>query len=125
MVRQGRVTVNGKVLTDLPVLIDPEKDRVTVDGENVRLGRRRGKKRGGRGGAAAEGAAGVGPRLYLLMNKPRGVYTTNVAQGEQVRAIDLLPPYLPGRVYHVGQLEAVARGLLVLINDGELTNQLT
>jgi 23S rRNA pseudouridine2605 synthase len=59
------------------------------------------------------------------MNKPKGVYTTNVAQGEQVRAIDLLPPDLPGRVYPVGQLDADTRGLLLLTNDGELTNQLT
>ena len=120
MVLQGRVTVNGKTVADLPVLIDPDKDRVTVDGENVRLGRRGGKS-GGEGG----GGAGAGPRIYLLLNKPKGVYSTNVAQGEQVRAIDLLPPDLPGRVYPVGQLDADSRGLLLLTNDGELTNQLT
>jgi 23S rRNA pseudouridine2605 synthase len=59
------------------------------------------------------------------MNKPKGVYSTNVAQGEQVRAIDLLPPNLPGRVYPVGQLDKESRGLLLLTNDGDLTNQLT
>jgi 23S rRNA pseudouridine2605 synthase len=123
MVLQGRVTVNGKTLTELPVLIDPDQDRVTVDGENVRLGRRVGK--GGSGGPGDGGGHGVGPRIYLLLNKPKGVYSTNVAQGEQVRAIDLLPPDLPGRVYPVGQLDADSRGLLLLTNDGELTNQLT
>jgi 23S rRNA pseudouridine2605 synthase len=123
MVLQGRVTVNGKTVTDLPVLIDPDKDQVSVDGEGVRLGRRSGK-----GGGRGEGAgltAGVGPRLYFLMNKPKGVYSTNVAQGEQVRAIDLLPPDLPGRVYPVGRLDAESRGLLLLTNDGDLTHQLT
>jgi 23S rRNA pseudouridine2605 synthase len=121
MVLQGRVTVNGKVASELPILIDPEKDRVTVDGENVRLGRR-----GGKAGGGGEGSGvGAGPRLYLLLNKPKGVYSTNVAQGEQVRAIDLLPPDLPGRVYPVGQLDAESRGLLLLTNDGELTHRLT
>src|SRR5436190_10492370 len=72
MIRQGRVAVNGKVLTDLPILIDPEKDRIKVDDEPVKVG--------GKSGTA-------GPRLYLLMNKPKGVYSTNVAQGAQTRAI--------------------------------------
>lgn len=110
MIRQGRVAVNGKVLTDLPILVDPEKDRVKVDDEPVRLG--------GKGGTA-------GPRMYLLMNKPKGVYSTNVAQGAQTRAIDLLPPDLPGRVYPVGRLDADSKGLLLMTNDGELTNKLT
>ena len=64
-------------------------------------------------------------RLYILMNKPKGVFSTNVAQGEQTRAIDLLPSDLPGRVYPVGQLDAEAKGVLLLTNDGELTNKLT
>jgi len=117
MVLQGRVAVNGKVVRELPVLIDAEEDEVTVDDERVRLGPAKGKGKGGPGTA--------GQRLYLLMNKPKGVYSTNVAQGEQVRAIDLLPHDLPGRVYPVGRLDAESRGLLLLTNDGELTNQLT
>jgi 23S rRNA pseudouridine2605 synthase len=116
MVRDGRIAVNGKTVKHLPVLVDPETDRIEVDGERVRIG---GPTR------KAHGKAGLGGRLYLLMNKPRGVYSTNVAQGEQVRAIDLLPPNLPGRVYPVGRLDAEARGLLLLTNDGDLTNQLT
>src|SRR6476659_8483132 len=95
MIRQGRIAVNGKVVTDLPVLIDPAKDKVAVDDEIIRLRDR-----------------DTAQRVYLLMNKPKGVYSTNVAQGEQVRAIDLLPPDLPGRVYPVGQLDADSRGLL-------------
>ena len=111
MIRQGRVAVNGKVRTELPILIDPGRDKVTVDDEPVRL--------------AAEGRDAAGPRLYFLLNKPKGVYSTNVAQGAQTRAIDLLPPDLPGRVYPVGRLDAESKGLLLLTNDGDLTNQLT
>jgi 23S rRNA pseudouridine2605 synthase len=114
MIRQGRVAVNGKVRTELPILITPGRDKVSVDDEPVKLGP-----------SDARGESGAGPRLYFLLNKPKGVYSTNVAQGVQTRAIDLLPPNLPGRVYPVGRLDAESKGLLLLTNDGELTNQLT
>jgi 23S rRNA pseudouridine2605 synthase len=108
MVRDGRVSVNGKVVLELPVLVDPERDRVSVDEEEVKFGGR-----------------DAGPRVYLVMNKPKGVLSTNVAQGDQVRAIDLLPPQFKARVYPVGRLDAESKGLLLLTNDGGLTNQLT
>jgi pseudouridine synthase len=117
MVRQGRVAVNGNVVVDLPVLVDPQRDRVTVDDEPVPL---RGALRGGRDGRGRDHQ-----HVYILMNKPKGVYTTNVAQGEQTRAIDLLPPGFQTRVYPVGRLDADSQGLLLLTNDGELTNRLT
>jgi 23S rRNA pseudouridine2605 synthase len=108
MIREGRVTLNGKVVTELPILVDPEVDRVQVDGEPVAISPDRG-----------------GPRIYILLNKPKHVYSTNVAQGEQTLAIDLLPPNLPGRVFPVGRLDADSKGLLLLTNDGEMTNRLT
>jgi 23S rRNA pseudouridine2605 synthase len=108
MVLDGRVAVNGKTVRELPILVDPDKDRVEVDGERIRLRER----------VAAK-------RFYIVMNKPKGVYTTNVAQGEQVRAIDVLGPGFPGRVYPVGRLDADSKGLLLLTNDGDLTNRLT
>lgn len=109
MILQGRVAVNGKVVTRLPVLIDPDQDRVEVDGEQVRLK-----------------GPGSPRRMYFLLNKPRGIYSTNVAQGAQIRAIDLLPPELrDARLYPVGRLDAESKGLLLLTNDGELTNLLT
>jgi len=107
MVQQGRVAVNGRVMSQLPILVDPSKDKITVDDEPVRLRE-----------ATRE------PHVYVLMNKPKGVYSTNVAQGEQRRAIDLLPPKFP-RVYPVGRLDAESKGLLLLTNDGDLTNRLT
>ena len=108
MVREGRITVNGKTTIELPILVDVERDKVTVDDEPVRFTSRR-----------------AGERVYLLMNKPRGVYSTNVSQGAQTRAIDLLPPDFAARVYPVGRLDAESRGLLLLTNDGDLTNRLT
>jgi 23S rRNA pseudouridine2605 synthase len=108
MVRQGRIVVNGRVITDLPILIDPRADKVEVDGQRLRL---------------AESVSEQ--RLYFILNKPKGVYCTNVAQGEQRRAIDLLPPNLGARLYPVGRLDAESKGLLLMTNDGELTNRLT
>ena len=108
MVREGRVSVNDNVITELPILVDPEHDRVSVDDEPVRFHGR-----------------GTGERVYLILNKPRGVYSTNVAQGAQTRAIDLLPPDFAKRVYPVGRLDAESKGLLLLTNDGDLTNHLT
>jgi len=107
MVRQGRISVNGTLLTDLPAMVDPRVDRIEIDGEPLRLR-----------------APQQVPRLYFILNKPKGVYSTNVAQGEQTRAIDLLPPGV-GRVYPVGRLDAESRGLLLLTNDGDLTHRLT
>lgn len=112
MISQGRVAVNGDVVTKLPVLIDPEVDHVTVDDEVVRLAKTR------KGKAPVE-------KMYFLLNKPKRVYSTNVAQGEQRLAKDLLPADLPGRVYPVGRLDADSKGLLLLTNDGDLTNLLT
>jgi 23S rRNA pseudouridine2605 synthase len=108
MILQGRINVNGRTVRKLPVLIDPQTDKVEVDGQAVKLT-----------GRAAE------RKQYFLLNKPRGVYSTNVAQGAQVRAIDLLPRNFRARLYPVGRLDAESKGLLLLTNDGELTNKLT
>ena len=108
MVTEGRIVVNGKVRTELPLLIDAAKDKVEVDGETIKVAHKH-----------------AGKRIYILINKPKGVYCTNVAQGEQTRLIDLLPPDLPGRVYPVGRLDAESKGLVLMTNDGELTNHLT
>src|SRR5215210_8017224 len=109
MILQGRIQVNGKKVWQPPVLIDPEVDKVEVDGQSIKLG----------GGSKNQ------RRHYFLLNKPKGVYSTNVAQGAQVRAIDLLPRNFRARLYPVGRLDAESKGLLLLTNDGELTNKLT
>lgn len=108
MVLQGRIAINGKIVRNLPVLADPEKDQIEVDGEELRLK-----------------AKSAGRRFYFLLNKPKGVYSTNVSQGEQLRVIDLLPRGIPARLYPVGRLDADSRGLILLTNDGDLTNRLT
>lgn len=107
MVLEGRISVNGEVMDRLPILVDPAKDKITVDGQSIKLKR-----------------DATAPMVYVLLNKPKHIYVTNVSQGEQKRAIDLLPPDFP-RLFPVGRLEHDSRGLLILTNDGDLTNRLT
>lgn len=97
----GRVHVNGEV-AELGRKVDPEHDVVTVDGERVN----------------------VDPdRVYLMLNKPQGVVTTVDDPEGRPTVMDLIN--LPQRLYPVGRLDQDTEGLLLLTNDGELTNALT
>lgn len=104
MITQGRVSVNGKTVADLPCFVDPREDRITVDGEPVA---RRAKR-----------------RVYYLLNKPKGVVCTASDPYGRVRAVDLVEEE-SRRIYCVGRLDADSTGLLLLTNDGELTQHLT
>ena len=100
-IRRGRVTVNGKVASDLATQVSPA-DHVKVDGRIVRQQ----------------------PFVYLLLNKPRGYLTTRSDDRERKTIYDLLPPGLP-KLAHVGRLDLESEGLLLLTNDGELALRLT
>ena len=115
MVLAGRVAVNGKKVRTLPVMVNEEADTIEVDDAEVYAPRK----------IKRNEAASPDALVYVVMNKPEKVYCTNVAQGEQTRAIDLLPPHFRTRVYPVGRLDAESRGLILLTNDGDLTNKLT
>ena len=122
MIVGGRVKVNGKVVTTLPVFIDPMRDKVKLDDELVTL-------------AAVEESptAGAAPKpaarafTYVLVNKPKGVITTTSDPEGRRNVLDLLPPSLrrEERLYPVGRLDADSTGLLMITNDGDLAFQLT
>lgn len=105
MILAGRVTVNGELVTSLPCFVDPREDEIRLDNRPVR-------KR------PAE-------RLYFLLNKPKGVVSTQTDTRGRPRAADLLPISPDQRVYSVGGLDAETTGLVLLTNDGELTQMLT
>jgi len=105
LIEQGRVAVNEHPVTELPVWVDPTVDKITVDGRLVpRLKQTRSK-------------------YYLLLNKPRGVICTNSDPLGRKRAIDMVPHNQ--RLFCVGRLDAESTGMVILTNDGELTQQLT
>jgi 23S rRNA pseudouridine2605 synthase len=101
LIRAGRVAVDGSAVHDLGAKADPEKHRLTVDGNPV----------------------GVERPVYWLVNKPRGVVCTNHDPAGRTRAVDLVP-HVEQRVYTVGRLDEMSEGLLLLTNDGDLAFQL-
>jgi pseudouridine synthase len=102
LVRDGRVSVNGRTLLDLGRRIDPENDRLEVDGVRVVLDSR---------------------RRYWLLNKPPGVVTTASDPQGRPTVMELVPA--EPRVFPVGRLDQDTEGLLLLTNDGELAHRLT
>lgn len=103
MILEGRVAVNGQVVTELGVKIDPETDRLTVDRKPVRPER----------------------KVYFLLHKPKGYTTTSSDELGRRTVMDLLDPSIKERVYPVGRLDRESEGLLVLTNDGNLAFFLT
>ncbi len=103
MVIEGRITVNGRPVVELPCFVDLATDDVRVDGQRVRGARR---------------------QVYFLLNKPRGVVCTQRDPAGRPRAVDLVPD-VPQRLYCVGRLDEDSTGLIILTNDGELTEYLT
>ena len=102
LIREGRALVNDEVVQTLPVLVDPTRDRVVVDGNVIRQQKSE----------------------YFLVHKPKGVVCTNRDPAGRLRAVDLLPP-LKTRLNVVGRLDAESSGLLLMTNDGDLAEQVS
>jgi pseudouridine synthase len=111
-VRAGRVRVNGRRVVALPCLVDPARDLIELDGEVVELASRPGAR--------------SRERLYLMLNKPKGVISTARDPGGRANVVDLVRAGVPAghRVYPVGRLDADSTGLVLLTNDGELAHRL-
>jgi len=104
MILEGRITVNGSVVREVPCFVDLPADDVRVDGRRI--------------------SAPSSRKVYFLLNKPRGVVCTQNDPQGRPRAIDLIPP-IGRRVYCVGRLDMDSTGLILLTDDGELTQHLT
>src|SRR5207237_9775944 len=102
----GQVTVNGKVVTELGAKADPESDHIKVKGKLINPLLEHQKP------------------VYVLLNKPRGYLTSMSDPEDRPLVTDLIPKSL-GKLHPVGRLDFNTEGLLLLTNDGELTNYIT
>jgi len=102
LIADGRVTVDGRVVTRLGTRVDPSTAIVTVDGERLNLRE---------------------DLVYLVLNKPRGVLSTMSDERGRPNVGDYVKERTE-RLYHVGRLDADSEGLLLLTNDGDLAHRL-
>jgi 23S rRNA pseudouridine2605 synthase len=103
LILQGRITVNGHLVTKLPCFVNPETDDIRVNGQPVR---RRPIK-----------------RLYYLLNKPKGVVCSEHDLPGRPRAMELIP-HLREKLHCVGGLDMESTGLIILTNDGQLAQRI-
>lgn len=102
IIREGRVTLNGEVVRELGVRVDPVQDRIVFDGRPVKPQR----------------------KLYVALHKPRG-YTCSRSDPHAERLVGELLPAEWAHLYPVGRLDRESEGLLFLTNDGEFCLKLT
>ncbi|MBL8724858.1 MAG: rRNA pseudouridine synthase [Planctomycetes bacterium] len=102
LIAGGRVEVNGELVRELGVRVDPQHDDVRCDGSRVQPEK----------------------PVYVLLNKPAGVVCTNARHEQKQRVIDLLPT-VRGRLFTVGRLDADSEGLLLVTNDGNFALEMT
>jgi 23S rRNA pseudouridine2605 synthase len=103
LIAAGRVSVDGAVVREQGMRVDPETAVVRVDDMRINTGT---------------------SRVYLALNKPRGMVTAMSDPQGRPTVGDLIEQRTD-RLFHVGRLDADTEGLLLLTNDGELTHRLT
>jgi 23S rRNA pseudouridine2605 synthase len=99
----GRVTVNGEVMDELGTRVNPDVDVIHVDGVRI---------------------AQTSGHVVVALNKPRGVVSSMADEHGRECVGDLVAEF-PERLFHVGRLDAETEGLILLTNDGELSQRLS
>ncbi len=103
LIKEGKVSVNGAVLTEPGYRVQPA-DVVTFEGKRQ---------------------TPTGKKVYLLLNKPKGFITTTDDEADRRTVMELVQGATEGRLYPVGRLDRNTTGLLLLTNDGDLTQRLS
>ena len=101
LILEGKVSINGHFIRELATTVQPDDD-VRVIGKPAR----------------------ASVPVYLLLNKPRGVLSTTSDERGRETVLDVVPPHF-GRLFHVGRLDKDSEGLILLTNDGALSQKLT
>lgn len=102
LILEGRVKIDGQVISELGARVDVDTQEIYVDGEALPRPK----------------------RVYFAVNKPVGFVCTARDPSGRPRVTDLIPPN-QGRVFNVGRLDMSSEGLILLTNDGDLANRLT
>ncbi len=102
MILDGRIAINGQIVKELGTKVEPGRDRVSVDGKPVNVKR----------------------KVYLALNKPRGMVCSRKDEHQRPRIYDLLPREWE-HLHSVGRLDYNSEGLIFLTNDGEFSLRLT
>jgi 23S rRNA pseudouridine2605 synthase len=105
MIRDGRVEVDGRIVTEMGTRVDPDSSEIRVDGAKVQVD---------------------DTMVYLAINKERGMHSTMSDDQGRPCVGDLVEYRVRGnkKLFHVGRLDADTEGLLILTNDGELAHRL-
>ncbi|HWR15541.1 MAG TPA: pseudouridine synthase [Terriglobales bacterium] len=103
LIKSGMVSVNGQTVTELGTKADPAVDHIKVGNKLLKH---------------------VDKQVYILLHKPKGYVTTSSDPEGRPTVMDLVRN-VPVRVYPVGRLDYASEGLLLLTNDGDLTQKLT
>lgn len=101
MIEEGMVVVNGKKVYELGVKVNPNKDRIVVDGKPLKS---------------------KGENLYIMFHKPKNVITSMTDPLERVTVADYMEN-VPARVFPIGRLDWDSEGLLILTNDGDFAQK--
>ena len=101
LITAGKIKVNGNVVTKLGTSVDPKKDQVEYNDQVIKQ---------------------TGEKIYIALNKPLG-YVSSATDNEGQSVLNLVK--VKQRVYPVGRLDKDSTGLMILTNDGELTNKIT
>jgi len=103
MILQGRVSVNGSLVTELGAKADPEHDVIKADGKKIRIPTR---------------------FVYVLLHKPKNVMSTSSDPQQRPTVMEYVAK-VKERVYPVGRLDFASEGLIILTNDGDFTEHMT
>jgi len=99
LISEGRIRVDGRIVSRLGTKVDPETQNITLDGRPAKIEK----------------------LVYYLVNKPKGYVCTSDERSADPRVIDLVPR-TAGRFFTVGRLDKDSLGLIIVTNDGEFAN---
>jgi 23S rRNA pseudouridine2605 synthase len=100
-IKEGRVTINKKIVTELSFAVDPDVDVIALDGEKIKLQK----------------------KVYFLLHKPKGFITSTSDEKGRKTVVQLIETKL--KIFPVGRLDYNTTGVLLLTNDGDFTNYIT